>query len=151
MTYDSTLDTLRHSRRVDELMLQVISQIQDRLLKHDASKMEDPEKAIFDEFSPKLGQLEYGSDEYKESLAAMGPALKHHYAENRHHPEHFENGVNDMTLVDLVEMLADWRAATERNKNGNLAASLEIQKERFSLSDQLVQILENTACEAGWL
>lgn len=148
---DSSLDTLRHSRRVDELLLEVLTAIQSRLTKHDASKLESPEKEIFDEYSPKLGQLEYGSPEYKESLAQMTPALDHHYANNRHHPEHFANGINGMTLVDLVEMLADWRAATERNKNGSLARSLDIQQDRFDISDQLTQILENTAAEFGWL
>ena len=46
------------------------------------------------------------------------PAIDHHYANNRHHPEHWPNGINDMTLMDLIEMLADWKAATARNKNG---------------------------------
>ncbi|MEV6494393.1 DUF5662 family protein, partial [Actinoplanes sp. NPDC051633] len=91
----------------------------------------------------------YGSDEYKGSLEAMGEGLKHHYA--RHHPEHFPNGVNDMTLVVLVEMLADWKAATERHDDGNLRQSLEIQRERFGISDQLLAVLYNTAEHGGWL
>ena len=32
--------------------------------------------------------LTYGSDEYKACLTEMKPALDHHYAANRHHPEH---------------------------------------------------------------
>ncbi len=55
-----------------------------------------------------------------------------------------------MSLVDLVEMLADWRAATERHDDGDMARSLKIQKERFGISDQLAQILENTVEELGW-
>lgn len=149
--YDSSLETIQHSRRVDHYLLQVLTDVQNRLLRHDASKLEDPEKAIFDEFSPKLKHTEYGSDEYREQLKQMQPALVHHYAENRHHPEHFQDGVAGMTLTDLVEMLADWKAATERNVNGDLATSLAIQKERFALSDQLAQILENTARELGWI
>jgi hypothetical protein len=148
---DSTLATLKHSRRVDELLLQLIAEISDRVTKHDASKLEPPEKELFDEYSPKLRDTTYGSEEYKTYLAEMGKALKHHYANNRHHPEHFENGVDGMTLVDLVEMLADWKAATERHTDGDLARSLEIQQERFGLSPQLVSILRNTAVEAGWL
>lgn len=148
---DSTLVTLQHSRRVDELLLQIISAVQGRVTKHDLSKMEDPEKATFDEMSSKLKTSTYGSDEYKGFLAAMKPALDHHYANNRHHPEHFSNGVNGMTLVDLIEMLADWKAAGERHADGSLARSLEIQKDRFNLSDQLLEILTNTAADAGWL
>lgn len=148
---DSTLATLKHSRRVDELLLQLMAEIGLRVTKHDASKLEDPEKSTFDEFSPKLRDSTYGSDEYWSFLDAMKPALEHHYANNRHHPEHFENGVDGMTLVDLVEMLSDWKAATERHTDGDLEKSLEIQQKRFSLSDQLVSILRNTAREAGWL
>lgn len=148
---DSKLETLKHSRRVDELLLQMVSEIQLRVTKHDLSKMEDPELAIFDEFSPKLKTSTYGSDEYKGFLVEMSTGLEHHYAMNRHHPEHFENGVDGMTLVDLVEMLSDWKAATERHADGDLERSLEIQRERFHLSDQLVSILRNTALEAGWL
>lgn len=148
---DSTLATLQHSRRVDQLLLEMIAAIQGRVTKHDQSKLEDPEKAIFDEYSPKLKASTYGSDEYKAFLAEMKVALDHHYANNRHHPEHFEDGVAGMTLVDLVEMLADWKAATERHADGDLAVSLEIQRERFGLSDQLAAILDNTAREAGWI
>lgn len=151
MVIDSTIDTLKHSRRVDQLLLQMIAAIQGRVTLHDASKLEDPEKAIFDEYSPKLKTSTYGSDEYKGFLSEMKVALDHHYANNRHHPEHFENGVAGMTLVDLVEMLADWKAASERHADGDLAVSLGIQKARFGLSDQLAEILENTARDAGWI
>jgi hypothetical protein len=89
--------------------------------------------------------------EYKGYLEAMGAGLKHHHEANRHHPEHFDGGVNDMTLVDVIEMVADWKAATERHDDGDLARSLEIQQERFELSDQLVAILWNTAKHFGWL
>lgn len=149
--YDSTAETLKHSRRVGELMGRPIKELIDRSTKHDLSKTQPPEKAIFDEFTPKLKHSTYGSEEYKSFLEAMGEGLRHHYAHNRHHPEHFENGVNGMTLVDLIEMLADWKAATERHDNGDLAKSLEIQKDRFGLSDQLVQILRNTAELYGWV
>jgi uncharacterized protein DUF5662 len=148
---DSTLATLQHSRRVDELLLELVFDIQARITKHDLSKMEQPELPIFDEYSPKLKTSTYGSDEYKQYLAEMQVALDHHYAKNRHHPEHFENGVDDMTLVDLVEMLCDWKAATERHDDGDLARSLEIQRERFELTNQLVNILRNTAAEKHWL
>lgn len=151
MSYDSTLDTFKHSRRVDELLLQLILDIQDRLHKHDESKTCDPEKAIFDEYTPKLKDLTYGTDEYRQCLAEIKPALDHHYANNRHHPEHHSDGVSGMTLVDLVEMLADWKAATERVKDGDLARSLEINEKRFEMGPQLTAILRNTALECGWI
>lgn len=148
---DSRYENLQHSRRVDELLLQVIEGIQRRVTQHDLSKLEEPEKSIFDEFTPKLKDSTYGSEEYFGFLHEMQAALDHHYANNRHHPEHFEDGVNGMTLVDMVEMLCDWKAATERHDDGDLARSLEIQQTRFDMSDQLILILWNTAKEAGWL
>ncbi|MFB4275773.1 DUF5662 family protein [Nonomuraea sp. MTCD27] len=150
-TYDSTADTLKHSLRVGTLMGQAITELVQRSTRHDLSKTEPPELEIFNEYTPKLKHSTYGSDEYKGFLDAMGPALQHHYAVNRHHPEHFRNGVNDMTLVDLIEMLADWKAATERHDDGDLAESLEIQRHRFGLSPQLEQILRNTAEWFGWI
>lgn len=151
MTYDSTGDTLKHSLRVGALMGEPIKELVDRSVRHDLSKTEDPELAVFNEFTPKLQTTTYGSDEYKGHLAAMRPALKHHYAVNAHHPEHHERGVNGMTLMDLVEMLADWKAATERHADGDLGRSLEIQRERFGITDQLLQVLRNTAVHFGWL
>jgi hypothetical protein len=89
-----------------------------------------PEVQVFDEFTPKLRTSTYGSDAYKGHLEAMGGGLKHHYAHNRHHPEFFgEDGVDGMALVDLIEMLADWKAAAERHENGDLAKSLEIHRQ----------------------
>ena len=149
--YDSTLDTMRHSRRVDELLLQVIVALQSRVTRHDLSKMEPPEKAVFDRVTPLLQSTTYGSEAYKASLADIGEILVHHYGANRHHPEHYEAGISGMTLVDLIEMLADWKAATERHNDGSLARSLKIQEERFGISPQLMDILTNTAVAFGWL
>jgi len=78
-------------------------------------------------------------------LSAMGVALKHHYGENRHHSEHFEHGIDDMNLIDIIEMFCDWYAATVRHENGDIFASLNINKVRFNLSDQLFNIFNNTA------
>lgn len=150
-SYDSTADTLKHSQRVGELMVQTIAELAERSTKHDRSKTEEPELETFNRVTPRLKTSTYGSDEYKGFLDDMKVALDHHYAENRHHPEHFDNGINGMTLVDLIEMLADWKAATERHDDGDIAKSLVIQKERFGISDQLLQVLENTAVHFGWL
>ena len=56
-----------------------------------------------------------------------------------------------MSLLDLVEMLADWKAAGKRHKDGSMAASLRINIDRFQISPQLAKILENTLKEMHWL
>jgi len=144
MQYDSKADTLKHIKRVNELLMTAVSELLIRAGKHDNSKLESPEKELFDEYTPKLKNCTYGSDEYKEYLKGLKVALDHHYANNSHHPEHFENGVNGFDLFDLIEMAMDWCAAVERHDDGDIFKSLEINTERFQLSNQIVCILHNT-------
>jgi hypothetical protein len=47
-------------------------------------------------------------------------------------------------------MLCDWKAAGERHADGSITKSLEINKKRFGISDQLASILDNTRKELGW-
>ena len=97
-----------------------------------------------DEFTPKLKNCTYGSEEYKNYLKGLKTGLAIHYTNNRHHQEHFENGVQGMNLLDLVEMVCDWKAASERHADGDIYRSLEINQERFGYSDELKSILKNT-------
>ncbi len=141
--YDSTADTLRHIRRVSTLLGQSAIELIKRAAVHDQSKLEYPEKQLFDEFTPKLKDSVYGSEEYNENLKGLGPALEHHYRNNYHHPEAYVNGVDGMDLFDILEMVNDWKAATERHANGDFLKSLEINRVRFGLSDQLYMIIKN--------
>ncbi len=86
--YDSSVDTLKHIKRVAQLLTECSTELIRRANKHDDSKLESPEKEIFDEYTPKLKHSTYGSDEYKEFLKGMKVALEHHYEKNSHHPEH---------------------------------------------------------------
>jgi hypothetical protein len=167
MTYDSRVDTYDHIGKVRFYMGRAIRDLQDRADDHDQSKLRSPEKEMFDEFTPKLAELEYGSPEYKAATQAMGSALEHHYAHNSHHPEHYEDGVRGMTLLDLLEMLCDWKAASERVKSvrppmpaapgrpeapqydSNIERSIVLNQTRFGYSDEVCQILRNTAQELG--
>lgn len=148
--YDSTADTLSHINRVQHLLLEVCFKLAERGVKHDASKLRSPEKELFDEFTPKLKNTTFGSPEYYQSLKDLEPALKHHYEVNSHHPQHFENGISGMSLMDLIETFADWRASCERHPDGDFKKSISINKERFMISDQLNSIFENTRTELGW-
>lgn len=143
--YDSREDTEAHITSVARHLILLVGELYKRATFHDESKLFEPEKPVFDEVTPKLKELTYGSDEYKEQLAAMGTALQHHYAHNRHHPEHFLDGVNNMTLVDLVEMFCDWCAATFRHNDGNILRSIEQNTERFKLDPMVATIFRNTA------
>lgn len=145
--HDSRHDTIKHIKRVRQILEDVARKIKIRGFGHDSSKLSEPEKSTFDEYDLKLREVEYGSKEYKESLMGMGKGLKHHYENNRHHPEHFSEGIQGMNLIDLVEMMADWKASTERVKNGNLSESIEKNQERFGYGEEIKRIMINTAKE----
>lgn len=144
MEYDSTADTLAHIRQVNTFLLAICQDLMNRAVLHDESKLSPPEKEAFDKYTPALSSLTYGSEEYHENLSKMRPAIEHHQANNSHHPEYHTGGIDGMTLMDLVEMLADWKAATMRHADGSIWKSLEINRQRFGISDQLFRIFENT-------
>jgi len=148
--YDSTAQTLLHVKRVNELLMKACRILMRRAAVHDASKFHSPEKELFDLLTPKLAACEYGSEEYETFLTALKPALDHHYANNPHHPEHYANGVNGMNLFDLMEMFFDWKAASERQNNGNLCKSIDDNKKKFKLSGQLISVFKNTIKYMGW-
>lgn len=167
--------TQQHIDQVVTLITRVVIELGKRAANHDKSKMCSPELDIFVEYTPKLAACTYGSDEYKQFLEGMKPALDHHYANNRHHPEYFGgyfecNGcferwseapnqcpkcgysqftkrfyIQSMTLIDLVEMFCDWYAATKRHNDGDIMKSILINQKRFGYSDELAQILRITA------
>jgi hypothetical protein len=137
-------ETRKHQEWVNYLMTKVNLEMMERAKNHDKTKLEEPELSIFVKYTPKLKDATYGSDEYKQFLAEMKPALDHHYANNRHHPEYFPDGIKGMNLVDLVELICDWTASAKRHEDGNIYRSININKERFNMSDDLVALLKNT-------
>lgn len=140
-------ETMKHINRVRDLLDYCCMELMFRGQNHDQSKLCDPELSIFTEYTNKLKNMTYGSEEYKQCLAEMKPAIDHHYANNTHHPEHYNNGIDGMSLLDLIEMIVDWKAASERHSNGDIRRSLEVNVKRFNISPQLENILSNTIKE----
>lgn len=187
-------ETWEHINQVMRLLAVMQWHITKRMFTHDRSKLLPPEVSTFVEFTPKLKNSTYGSDEYKQFLADMEPALDHHYSHNRHHPEFFEgcqkdekaiancanllkfleyashypqlpddsygysytidlvqerkaeleSNVNGMNIIDLLEMIVDWKAATLRHADGDIQKSIEVNTKRFGLSPQIVSIIKNS-------
>ena len=137
-------ETLKHIENVKKRLKVVVSELVIKGVYHDASKLLHPEAEIFEKYTSKLSSVTYGSKEYKATTKKMAPAIKHHYAKNRHHPEHFENGMAGMTLMDLIELICDWDAAATRHADGDVYKSIEINQERYGYNDMVKQILKNT-------
>ena len=149
---DSTEATLAHRRRVQKLMAEATNFLSESAATHDQSKLEEPEKSTFDWAQPRLKHLKIGDDGYERARTHMGEALEHHYAHNRHHPEHHDDGIYGMDIFDLLEMLTDWKAAGERqDPPGTLEASLAYCQKRYGFDDRMADLLRRTAARLGWL
>ena len=140
--YDSTAETLRHIHRVRDHLNPVIAAMLERGRVHDASKFSKVEKPVLDNIYPRLRGLSYGSPEYMVLVREAWPGLQHHYRHNAHHPEHYEDGVAGMDLLDLVEMFCDWKAASERNPKDGVR--LDHNARVYAIAPQLAQVLANT-------
>lgn len=152
MNYDSRPGTREHIQRVQELLGSAQTALKAAGEAHDLSKLVYPEVSGFNEATWKLKTLKYGTPEYTAALEELKPTLDHHYAHNRHHPECHERGIHEMDLIDLLEMLADWKAAGERGKDHRgLQFSIEHNAERFGYDEQMTALLIRTAKRLGWL
>ena len=139
------VETYKHIENVRRYIKFFTDRLTTRGIEHDRLKLKSPEVEIFTEYTPKLANVTYDSDEYNDCLKEMDVALQHHYANYRHHPEHFAKGINDMNLIDIVEMLCDWQASSMRQHDGNLLKSIDTNAQRFGINGQLKQIFINTA------
>lgn len=144
-------ETIEHVHSVASNMMLVIQSLQKRAIEHDRSKFSPEEFETFANETDNLKQMTYGSPEYKQSLKRLGPALDHHYKNNSHHPEHHKDGIYGMDLLDLIELLADWKAATSRMDNGNLATSIIENSKRHKYDKRMATLLGTTALKLGWI
>ena len=140
-------ETLKHKAWVFRFMFGFAVRLLWRAVVHDNSKLGPIERAIFASVSPSLKNSTYGGAEYRANLSRLGPALEAHYRSNSHHPEHYAQGLRGMDLLDVVELVCDWRAAVKRHRDGNIHRSLELNRQRFKISDQLGCVLHNSVKE----
>lgn len=143
--YDSRKDAIAHITIIHDVFRNiVIKELEKRSAMHDVSKLESPEKECYDKYIPMLKETKYGTEEYYNVKKAMEEeGLKHHYEENRHHPEHYPNGIDDMDLFDVVEMFTDWFSASKKSDT-SFVTGLISNADRFHISPQLYRIMYNT-------
>lgn len=110
---------------------------------HDKSKLEEPELSWWKEMD-KEPRYPYGSEEYKQKIKKWDKVFKHHYKYNRHHPEHYEYGVSEMTLIDIVEMMCDWLGYKDTTTVTEALKVCDDQMARYNISEELRQIIFNT-------
>ena len=147
------VDTRKHQQTVAELLISFAKKLLDRAVKHDASKLEEPERSHYIDpvYALNTEEVPYGSERYKELCKQMGPGWDHHKFANDHHIEFFESysvqTLNDpmraLDLFALIEMLADWIAASRRRGNDS-AEALKFMEKKHPVDEQLAAIIRNT-------
>ncbi len=148
----SEADNRAHVEKVRSRMVEVLADLSARANVHDASKFQSPEKEGYEQLHERLTPIAFGTPEYKKAMEDYRWLLDHHFEANDHHPEHHIDGVSGMTLMSITEMLADWKAASERpTSTSTLASGLKWNFERFGIERQLINILLNTAVALGWI
>lgn len=137
---------LKHRESVRNKLNFLASELVKRAEKHDESKLMQPELNWLIQMD-KEPRYQYGTPEYFDKMEKWQNFFKHHYAENRHHPDHFQNGIYDMNIVDICEYITDIISYYDEMHVDDALKTLEAQKERFGFDEQLYQILKNTLFE----
>lgn len=132
-----------HISRVRRHISTFIQLLIRRAENHDKSKLEEPELSWWKEMD-KEPRYPYGSEEYKQKIKRWNKVFKHHYQYNRHHPEHYEYGVSEMTLIDIVEMMCDWLGYKDTTTVTEALKVCDEQMARYDISEELRQVIFNT-------
>ena len=123
-----------HKQNVQKKINNCVNFLNGRAGAHDLSKEQEPELSMFIKSSQVLDNVKYGSDEYNKSIDDMKKeALGHHYLVNRHHPEHYKDGISGMSIIDIMEMMCDWAAASEQYGT-DIQESVETSIKRFHIA-----------------
>lgn len=145
--YDSIKDYMAHVIRVKKNMAILMCDLEERARTHDMSKTQSPEKEGYDKYIPLLRTAKYGTEAYNKIREDMRKdCLDHHYEVNRHHPEHFENGIRDFTIVDLFEYFVDCYSSSLLSDTP-FEEGVKINAKKHNLPPELVQIFINTVRE----
>lgn len=143
--YDSSIKIKAHINMVQDVLNEsIIPDLYCRALNHDSSRLISPEKEQNDILMGRLDLLPEDSEEAEEVKKEIeeGP-MSHHYMLSPHHPEHYGSDVSQMSLMDIVEMFADW-VAESREYGTDFLDDLKKYQEKYKYSDELNLILENT-------
>lgn len=137
-----TNDLHKHKVLLRAILYNLANQLKERADKHDDSKYSKEEKDVFESID-EIKREDFDSYEqyYNCTKPLLQKALDHHYANNRHHPEHFEKGVNDMNLLDVLEMIVDWESSASCR---GTKLDVDYSFKRFKIEPQLQKIINNT-------
>lgn len=145
-THKTTKLIEAHRFRVFQYMNAIAQEVMQRGNNHDSTKLHSPELEIYARNVDEFDKHPFNSEGYNKAKAVIKEATDHHFKHNRHHPEHFPDGIEGMNLVDLLEMVCDWKSATLNHPEqpGDMYNSLKVAVDRYNISPQLALVLYNT-------
>ena len=148
---ETLTDILLHISRVQENLSQIRAILEVRGIAHDRTKFLAIEFDAFVKAQPKFKEANYDSPEYQECVDMIRPSIDHHHANNRHHIAFYKKGFSDMNLLDILEMLADWEAASRRNLDLPFADSLPKAFEKYSIPSNVQRHIVATLKYLKWI
>lgn len=100
---------------------------------HDNSKFDA------DEFASLSRILTDDRQGFRDATVQLTPeqskAIESHWSKNTHHPEYYEDH-NDMSELDIIEMVCDWYARSKQYGTEFIPFIVERQKNRFKFSKE---------------
>lgn len=105
------------------------TEVLQRAAKHDISKFTDNEWPGYYDINCLYIQ---DSDEAKK-------AIDHHYKNNDHHPEFWDNDMYKMPGEAILEMLLDWLAINQAKGTNVIEFLHQVAQERWNLNDLTIQ------------
>ena len=113
---------------------------------HDNSALGSPEIEVYHRFFSEYRKYKIGDPRKDEVFAQMAEAIGHHFQYNDHHPEHFENGINDMDLIQLMQFTADIMSWSEQEQV-DIFEILPMIRDKCGMVDQVYNLICNTITE----
>lgn len=100
---------------------------------HDNSKLVGPELRL-------LANMEGNQDTFTNPNVQLSDKqqmiIEKHWENNRHHPEYFDN-VEEMSELDIIEMVCDWYARSMQYNTDFLSFVKSRQENRFHFPDEM--------------
>ena len=138
------LTITRHRETVASQLERMADELRQRARDHDRSKLQLDEFEGYERINAAARKYAYGSPEMKDAISAEN-CVALHYARNSHHPEHHAV-TEEMSFMDMIEMVIDWYSASVTYGKTPLSESLPSLRDRYDFSldqwwlvDQVVQ------------
>lgn len=140
---------MMHKTHVSLLMEIMSRDIRRKGRLHDVSKLSGIEASMGEMFQEDYNKINVAiplMPDIEKYNNEMAPAFVEHFKNNDHHVEHFKNGLSDMNILQLTELLCDSLAHMIEKGYAKYECleKIEFQLKSCNASDDLISIAKNT-------